>query len=449
MDTLPETNYALSGDVSIAFQVMPGGDIDLIVLPALISHIEFFHELPGFTQFLRRLSAFARVITFDKRGQGMSDRISSAPSMEERMDDIRAVMEAVGSEKAVLFGHSDGGTVAALFAATYPERVQALILYAGFAKSCSAPDYTFMPSRDERWQRVNGWIDNWGKGFGARSIAPQWAEDEELMALFARAERLTGTPTSMRKYFEAVIDTDIRTILPTISVPTLVLNHSDDQQVPVAAGRHLAESINDAKFVDLGEGGHLFFNGDQVRFAGELAEFLTGSRSIVSVTERILATVMFTDIVSSTEKLGQLGDEKWRTVLDEHDNLTKQLVEVHRGRVIKYTGDGALAIFDGPGRAIQCACGLSERVKSLDIEIRTGLHTGEVEVRDDDISSVAVHLASRIVKEADAKEVLVSRIVCDLVTGSKASKFGDRQEHSFKGFSGDWQVFKATMNRDA
>jgi len=445
-DAMPETRYTESGDVSIAYQVMVGGDIDLIIVPALISHMEHNHELPGYTQFLRRLSSFARVITFDKRGQGMSDRITAPPSLEERMDDIRAVMAATGSSKAVLFGHSDGGTVSTLFAATYPERVQGLVLFGAFAKSYSTPDYPHMPSFEKRWAGVNGWIENWGKGRCIAINAPHLINDSDMVALFGQWERLTGTPASMRRYFEVVIQTDIREVLPTITVPTLVLHRSDDPQVPIAAGRHLADAIDKAKFVDLVEGSHGFFNGNQELFVGEVEEFLTGARTTSAITERVLATVMFTDIVNSTEHLATRGDAEWRRILDRHDALSKQMIESHGGRLIKNTGDGVLATFDGPGRAIHCACGLNERVNSIGIELRTGLHTGEVEVRDNDISGLAVHAASRIMGHAVANEVLVSRIVTDLVAGSESFDFSTRGEHPLKGLSGDWQLLSAALN---
>ncbi len=445
-DALPETQYTESGDVSIAYQVMEGGDIDLIIVPALISHIEHNHELPGYTQFLRRLNVFARVIAFDKRGQGLSDRIDAPPSLEERMDDIRAVMLATGSNRAALFGHSDGGTMAALFAATYPERVQGLILYGAFAKSYSTADYPHMPSLEKRWQGVNNWIENWGKGLCIGINAPQLANDSETVAVFGRWERLSGTPASMRRYFEVVIETDIREILPTIAVPTLVVHRSEDPQIPIAAGRHLADSIDNAHFVELVEGTHGFFSGNQELFVGEVEEFLTGSRTTSLIIERVLATVMFTDIVNSTQLLATRGDGDWRRILDRHDALSKQMIETHGGHIIKSTGDGMLATFDGPGRAIHCACGLSERVKTLDIEIRTGLHTGEIEVRGDDISGLAVHVASRIMDHADANEVLVSRIVTDLVAGSESFDFNQRGEHTLKGLSGSWQLLSAGLN---
>ena len=266
------------------------------------------------------------------------------------------------------------------------------------------------------------------------------------MTLFGRWERLTGTPTSMRRYFEVVLQTDLRPILPTITVPTLVLNRSDDPQIPIAAARHLADAIGHARFVDLGEGGHGFFSGDQELFVGEVEEFLTGARTSRAISERVLATVMFTDIVNSTQHLATRGDEDWRQVLDRHDVLSKQLIKSHGGHFIKSTGDGILASFDSPGRAIHCACDIGERVKTLDIEVRAGLHTGEVEVREDDLSGLAVHVASRIMDHADADEVLVSRIVTDLVAGSESFNFSQRGDYTLKGLSGDWQLLSAAMN---
>ena len=267
--TLPTTQYAESDELSIAYQVMGEGEMDLILMPALLAHVEYSHALPGYTDLLGRLSSFARVITFDKRGQGLSDRISTAPSLEERMDDIRTVMDAVGSEKAALLGFSDGGSMSCLFAATFPQKVHALILFGAFAKAFSTPDYPHMPTRDERMGRMQMWAENWGQGFCLKSLAPEMFEDEAMRNLYGRWERLSGTPNSMRKYFDVVIDTDVRPVLGSITVPTLVLHRRDDMQIPFAAGQHLADAIEGARLVDLGNGGHLHWNGDRERFAGE------------------------------------------------------------------------------------------------------------------------------------------------------------------------------------
>ena len=356
------------------------------------------------------------------------------------MDDIRAVMDAVGSEKAALLGFSDGGSMSCLFAATFPQKVHALILFGAFAKAFSTPDYPHMPTRDERMGRMQMWAENWGQGFCLKSLAPEMFEDEAMRNLYGRWERLSGTPNSMRKYFDVVIDTDVRPVLGSITVPTLVLHRRDDMQIPFAAGQHLADAIDGARLVDLGNGGHVHWNRDRERFAGEIQEFLTGMRTTRSVSERVLLTVMFTDIVDSTAKLTEIGDGEWRATLDRHDAIAARLVEAHRGRIVKSTGDGVLATFDGPGRAIQCSIALTEQVRALGIEIRAGLHTGEVELRGEDISGVAVNLAARIMAEAGPGEVLSSRIVSDLVAGAALCEFTDRGNFALKGFPGEWPL---------
>ncbi len=448
-DCSPNTKYAYSGEVSIAYQISGEGPFATVVVPGVISHVEYLHEIPGYTQTLQRLSAIGRVVIFDKRGQGLSDRLTGAPSIEERLDDIRAVMDAENIEKAILLGFSEGAAIAILFAATYPQRTQALIPFGGYAKSTSSLDYPYMGSLEEREAKAKTWMNNWGQGIALASLAPQLAQDDQFRDLFAKAERNSCTPRGIEKYFKLNLAIDIRPILSTIHVPTLVLHRRDDIQVPFAAGIHLAESIPGAKLVEAGNGGHLFFVGDVDSYINEIWNFVSIGESQAKpdkIIERVLATVMFTDIVGSTEKLASLGDRKWREILEQHDELSRSAIAEHRGNLVRSTGDGVLAYFDGPGRAIQCACWLNEKVRSLGIDIRSGLHAGEVEIRGEGIDGIAVHVASRVESLAEPGEVLVSKMVTDLVFGSDAFTFTDRGCHDLKGCPGQWNLMQARIN---
>ena len=434
---LPVTCYALSGEVNIAYQTMGYGPVDIILVPGFMSHIEFMHELPGYTAFLRRLSTFARVVTFDKRGQGLSDRVSDAPSLEQRMDDVRAVMDAVGSLRAVLFGNSEGCAMSALFAATYPERVSKLILFGGYARrSDMSGNY-----EERALQRAKFW----GTGAMIKTVAPSLATDPDAVAQFAKFERLSASPGVVKSFAQLNAQIDIRAILPTIRVPTLVPHRKTDVQVPVELGRELVSLIPDARFVEYPEGDHSFVRGDVSALLGDMEEFITGHReSSSSELERILATVMFTDIVGSTHSAAEIGDQAWRRLLDTHDQLARQMVEKHRGVLVKSTGDGILATFDGPGRAVRCALALGTASKQIGLPLRAGLHTGEIEIRDRDIGGIAVHAAARVMAQSQPSEVLVSRVVTDLVAGA-GLKFSERGSHELKGLPGRWDLFAASM----
>ncbi|HKU09029.1 MAG TPA: adenylate/guanylate cyclase domain-containing protein [Bradyrhizobium sp.] len=436
---LPETHYAQSGDVSIAYQVMGDGPIDMIVVPGLFSHIEFLHEMTGYTAFLRRLSAFARVVTFDKRGQGLSDRISGVPSLEQRMDDVRAVMDTIGSRRAALVGFSEGCAMSALFAATYPERISRLVLMGGFARSAARMS-------EENWQMsLEQLVKNWGTGAMIRTVIPSQAGTPEAVARFAKFERLSSSPGAIRTILSLNRQIDIRAILPTLQVPTLVLHRRTDIQVPIALGRELAEPIPGAKFIEYPEGDHVFWTGDTEVVAGDIEEFVTGHRDSGSAElERVLATVLFTDIVDSTRSAAEMGDQRWRRILDDHDQLAHQVVDRHRGHLIKSTGDGILATFDGPGRAVRCALAFGSAVRQIGLPVRAGLHTGEIEVRGRDIGGIAVHAAARVMSHCGSDEVLVSRVVTDLVAGA-GLKFADRGSYELKGLPGRWDLFAASL----
>ena len=432
---LPETRYALSGEVNIAYQAMGDGPVDIIMVPGFVSHIEFQHEAPGYTAFLRRLSAFARVITFDKRGQGLSDRISGAPSLEERMDDVRAVMDAVGSERAAVWGFSEGCTMSALFAATYPGRVSKLILFGGVAEAAAVSS-----DWEERTARR---VKVWGTGEMIKEVWPSRAMDQDAINLFAKFERLSASPGAVKAIMLLNSQIDIRPILPTVLVPTLVLHRRGDAMVPVEQGRSFAAQIPNAKFIEYPGEDHLFFSGEVEALLGDIEEFVTGHRESPSIDlERVLATVLFTDIIGSTRSAAEMGDQAWRRLLDEHDLLAKQVVAKHRGALIKTTGDGILATFDGPARAVRCALAFGTATKQIGLPVRAGIHTGEIEMRGSDIGGIAVHAAARVMAQCQSSEVLVSRVVTDLVAGA-GLKFSERGAYELKGLPGRWDLFAA------
>jgi len=436
---LPTTSYALSGDVNVAYQVMGEGPIDIVMVPGVISHIEFQHELPGYTAFLRRLATFARVIAFDKRGQGLSDRITGAPSLEQRMDDVRAVMEAVGSRRAAVIGFSEGCAMSALFAATCPELVSHLVLCGGFISSA---DRGPPASHDERIGRI---LANWGRGVMIHTVSTAQAAYPEAVSQFGKLERLSASPGAVKAIMLLNTRIDVGPILPSVRVPTLVLHRRTDLQVPVALGAKLAAAIPGARFIEYPDGDHAFWTGDTAPMLGDIEEFITGHREEGAADlERVLATVLFTDIVESTRSAADLGDQKWRRLLDEHDRLARQMVDRHRGTLVKTTGDGILATFDGPGRAVRCALAFGSAASQAGIPLRAGLHTGEIEMRGRDVGGIAVHAAARVMAQSQPSEVLVSRVVTDLVAGA-GLKFADRGSHDLKGLPGRWDLFAASL----
>ena len=434
----PETRYAKSGDVNIAYQVVGDGPFDLVYVPGWVSNIDLFWEKPKPARFLEHLASFSRLILFDKRGTGMSDRVSNdrLPTLEQRMDDVRAVLDAVGSENAALLGHSEGGSMSVLFAATYPERSRALVLVGAFAKRLRSDDYPWAPSLEERLATIEEVERDWGAGLDITDYAPH--EDPALLEWYSTCLRRSASPGAAAALLLMNSQIDTRHVLPTIRVPTLVLARTGDRDVTVDEGRWLAAQIPGARFVELPGDEHLLWAGDQDCLLAEIEEFLTGTRSAPDY-DRVLSTVLFTDIVGSTERARELGDRAWHEVLDEHHARVRSVLEHHRGREVDTAGDGFFASFDGPARAIRAACAIREDVQALGIQIRAGLHTGECELMRDKIGGIAVHTGARVAAAAEPGEVLVSSTVKDLVAGS-GIVFADRGERELKGV-GSWRLY--------
>ena len=438
---VPETHYARNGDVYIAYQAFGDGPVNLIGIPPIVSNIEVLWEHPMPARFLRRLGSFSRFVHYDKRGQGMSDRESSSPSIDERLDDLEAVMDAAGIESAALAGISEGGSTAALFAAMHPHRVTHLILIDTFARAVSEEGRPGVLGA--LWDAFfDAWAASWGtpNTLSIPMVAPTMSEEPGFITWMNRFERQSTSPGGLLASSRWIRELDLRAALETIQVPTLVVHRTGDQMVDIAEGRYLAEHIPGAQFVELPGSDHMPWFGDQDSVLDAMEAFLVGRRTETVDPDRMLATVLFTDIVGSTELAASMGDRRWHELLDDHDAAVRQHVDAARGVLVKHTGDGVLATFDGPIRAIRCAQELCRELSTLGIEIRAGVHTGEVEVRGEDIGGVAVHIGARVGALAGAREVLVSRTVVDLVSGS-GMEFADRGTHTLKGVPGSWQLF--------
>ena len=434
----PEVKYAQAGDIHIAYATVGSGPVDILAVSPGIGSLDA--DVPFVNSTFTRLGMFSRVILYNPRGGGLSDPLplNAVPTMDERMDDMRAVLDAADSEWAAIVGQGHGGSTSILFAGTYPDRVSSLVLYDTYARWKRADDYPAgMPeAATALWsERIRSL---WGSGGTIGGFFPGLAEDAEARRIWAKVERTGASPAQIGRLTEMWTNTDVRHILPSIRVPTLVIHRSGDIQFRVGHGRYLAEHIPGATYVELPGVDQQPQGEDLEVFAGEVEEFVTGKRSAVSA-DRVLATVLFTDIVESTAKASEIGDGAWRQLLDRHDDVVRRQLERYRGFEVKHTGDGVMATFDGPARAITCACAIRDALRVLGLEVRAGLHTGEIERRGDDVSGVGVHIAARVVDKAAAGEVLVSSTVKDLVVGSGIA-FEDRGTHALKGVPGEWRL---------
>ena len=435
----PQTRYAHSGGVNIAYQVLGEGPRDLVYVPGWVSNIELSWEEPALARFLMRLASFSRLILFDKRGTGLSDRVADMPSLEVRIDDVRAVMDAAGSGQAALFGTSEGGPMCMLFSATHPDRTSALVMAGSYPRRTRAPDYPWGPTDKESREWITQMQREWGGPFGLEARAPSMVTDQRFRQWWARFLRMSASPAAVTALTMMNSEIDVRHILPMIRVPTLILHSMDDQAIPFEAGQYMAERIPEARLVKLPGPDHLVWLSDADTILGEIEEFLTGVRHGLE-PDRILATVLFTDIVGATEEAARLGDRRWHDLLDSHHTLVRRELAHYRGREINTAGDGFFAAFDGPARAIRCACAISDGVRTLGLKVRAGLHTGECEIMGEEIGGIAVHIGARIAAVAAPGEVLVSRTVKDLVAGSGVT-FRDYGRKSLKGVPNEWHLY--------
>jgi len=438
---IPETQYARSGDMHIAYQVVGDGPFDLLFVHGWISHIEHLWEEPSISRFFARLASFSRLILLDKRGTGLSDPVplDRLPTLEERMDDVRAVLDAAGSERVVLLGTSEAGALNLLFAASEPQRTAALILLNSYARLAWGEDYASGIPRDHAEALLALIERDWGKGVAFEALIASQTDNHAMRNWWRRYQRLAASPGAAVTLLRSAFETDARSVLSSIRVPTLILHRSGDPFTGPEHGRYLAEHIDGARYVELTGKDHLFFAEDADRLIAEIQEFLTGVRESAE-PERVLATILFLDVVQSTERAADLGDRRWRDLLDRYYGVVRRELTRFRGREIDTAGDGVFATFDGPARAIRCASAAIEAVGQLGIEARAGLHTGECEVIGDKVSGIAVHTAARVAAQASANEVLVSSTVRDLVAGS-AIRFRDAGTRSLKGVPGDWRLF--------
>jgi class 3 adenylate cyclase len=429
--------------VQIAFDVFGSGPRTMVFVQGWVTNLELLWEHPRVARALDRLGSFCRVVNFDKRGTGLSDRVpvDRLPTLEERMDDVRAVMDAAACERAVLFGHSEGGPMCLLFAAAYPERTEGLILYGSFATRRRRPDYPWAPTPEERARHLQAIRDGWGGVVHLRELAPGVAGDAGFADWWARYLRSSASPAAAVALTSMNSDVDVRPVLPTIRVPTLIVHRTGDRRVDVGGARWMAQQIPGARYVELPGDDHLVW-ADPDPIIDAVEEFVTGVPA-AAVPDRVLATVLFTDIVRSTETAAAVGDDEWRRRLDRHDELVRRYLDRYRGRLVKTTGDGVLAVFDGPARAVRCAQSVADAVGALGLEIRAGVHTGEIEMRGEDVGGLSVHIGARVAALAAPGEVLVSRTVVDLVVGSGIS-FTSRGVHELKGVPGSWELYRAS-----
>ena len=438
---VPETRYARSGDVHIAYQVVGDGPFDLVFVPGFVSNVEAVWTSPPRARFLQGLASFCRLILFDKRGTGMSDRSSQIFTLEQRMEDVHAVMDAAGSQRAALFGFSEGGPMSVLFAASYPQRTSALVFYGSYAKRSWSADYPHGWTAAQWDDLLSKFEHAWGtpEGFALELWAPSVAQDEQAAKATAAYLRAAASPGAAVAVMRMNREIDVRDVLPSVRVPTLILHRVGERVIHVENARYMARRIPGAKLVELPGIDHMPWVGDFDPIVQETAEFLTGARHAAE-PERVLATVQFTDIVQSTERAAALGDRKWRALLEGFQSQVRESLAQWRGREIDTAGDGFLAAFDGPARAIRCAAAIRERARGQGIEIRAGVHTGECEVMGEKLGGIAVHIGARVAGKAEPGEIVVSQTVKDLVAGSGLS-FAERGAHTLKGVPGEWRLY--------
>ena len=435
----PRTQYAKVGNVSIAYQVSGDGPVDVVRVPGWISNVDYDWEYPPYARLLERFGRFSRFIRFDKRGTGLSDRDVGYPTLEQRMEDVHAVMDAVGSRRAVLFGSSEGGNMCILFAATYPDRTAGLVLHGCQARGEWALDYPWAPTKQETAEALAEMEEHWGAANDLNEGAPSLENDQLFQEWSAAYMRYAASPSAALTMWRLGAEVDVRDILPSIRVPTLVLQKEGDRWIRQEEGRYLASNIPNARFVLLPGTDHLIWGDGQDRLVDEIQEFVTGVRP-VQAYERALLTVLFTDVVGSTKLAAEKGDQQWKELLQRHNDIARNEFRKHAGTEVKSTGDGFLASFLGPTPAINCATAIRARLAGLGIPIRAGIHTGECDMRAGDLSGLAVHLASRLLGHAGEGDVIVSRTVRDLLVGSEF-RFEDRGETALRDIPGLWQIY--------
>jgi class 3 adenylate cyclase len=437
--------YATNGEIHLAYRTVGDGPRDLVLVQGALTNLEALWDIPEYRAYCEQLAAFSRLVVFDKRGMGLSDRVR-AGTLEERMDDVRAIMDAIDSQSAVLMGISEGGPMSMLFAATYPERTQGLILCGAEVKEETTDDWPWgEATRAEHEQNltIENVVSRWGQGLVADYVLPSHAGDERLRELFGRLQVQAASPHDALAFMQMAFEIDVRHVTPSITTPTLIIHRTGDQVCHVENARWLAKNIREAKYVELPGADHIpWFGADDI--LEEVREFLTGVRE-PEVPDRVLATVLFTDIVGSTERARELGDRRWRDLLDRHHDVVRNELARFRGREVDTAGDGFFATFDGPARAIRCARSIVDDVHRIGLDIRAGLHTGEVELAGDNVRGIAVHTGARVAAQAGAGEVLVSQTVKDLVAGS-GIEFDDRGARELKGIPGEWRLYAVSQS---
>ena len=438
----PRTRYARHGDVSIAYQVVGGGPPDLVFIPSWCSNLEVLWDEPRFCRMIERLSSFARVILFDRRGSGLSDRIAPGP-LETQIDDVRAVMRAAGARRAAVWAETEGAAMAALFAASHPELVNALALFTPIPRVVAAPDWPWAADPAARDDWIRDVHNRWGDGEYVCFIAPSLSGDDDFREWAGRLERHAVSPGAAPVALRQMGENDVRAVLPLIAVPTLVMRRTDDRWVDERHARYIVDKVPDARYVELPGIDPLVIAGETGPVLDTLEEFITGTRRSYSV-ERVLATVLFTDIVESTRRAASLGDTRWLELLEEHKALVRAHLARYAGREVKTLGDGFLATFDGPARAVRCAIAIAEATRETGLDVRAGVHTGECDFTGNDVGGIAVHIASRVLGHAGPGDVIVSRTVVDLVAGSQLA-FEERGTHELKGVPGQWQLYAAAV----